>query len=106
MISHSQAATLTLVEYRGCRRRLDECASCGQVRVIAHRGLCDPCTNRYERDGTITQWGYVKADRVADYAWLRRSGELLTVAAARVGVSERTAWRYEAQLKDAAEEAA
>src|SRR5271166_2150819 len=74
------------------------CASCERVRPLITRGLCDSCRHRYEDDGTITDWGYVKADRVQDYAWLRRSGETLAVAASRVGVSERTAWRYEAEL--------
>ena len=79
-----------------CRRRA--CASCQRVRPIITRGLCSTCRHRFEWDGTITDWGYVKADRLEDYAWLRASGESLPVAAARLGVTERTGWRYEAQL--------
>lgn len=75
-----------------------QCASCDQGHPVIMRGLCNPCRHRYERAGTITDWGYVKADRLEDYAWLRRTGELVPVAATRLGVSERTAWRYEMQL--------
>src|ERR1700733_5670202 len=82
----------------GQPRRVAECASCEQVRPIITRGLCSTCRHRFEWDGTITDWGYVKADRLEDYAWLRASGESVPVAAARLGVTERTGWRYEAQL--------
>ena len=97
----ARSSTLTLATVRGARRRVTVCASCEKVRPLITRGLCDPCRHRYEFDGTITDWGYVKADRVQDYAWLRKSGETLPVAASRIGVSERTAWRYEAELRDA-----
>jgi hypothetical protein len=82
----------------GVRRRVTECASCGLERPVHCRGLCRPCQLRHQEDGTAGQFGYVKADRLEDYAWLRASGELLPVAAARLGVTARTAWRYEAQL--------
>ena len=88
------------------RRRVAECASCEQEGPLISRGLCKPCRDRHQWAGTLTSFGYVKADRVADYADLRRDGELLEVAASRIGVSERTAWRYEAGLKDAAGSAA
>lgn len=82
----------------GIRRRVAECASCELERPLYVRGLCRPCHIRHQADGTAGQFGYVKADRLEDYAWLRTSGELLPVVAARLGVTERTAWRYEAEL--------
>ena len=102
MITRSDAGVLALVIYGHCRRRLAGCASCERVRPLVTRGLCDTCRHRYERDGTIGEWGYVKADRVADYARLRLADYPVPVAASRIGVSERTAWRYEAQLRGAA----
>ena len=86
----------------GERRRVAECASCEQIRPLPSRGLCVPCRELHRKAGTEAEFGYVKADRLADYADLRRDGELLEVAAARIGISERTAWRYEAELRDAA----
>jgi hypothetical protein len=82
----------------GCRRRVSECARCGQARPLVYRGLCAACRNRCLRDGTLAGYGYVKADRMADYAALRRRGEGTGAAGARIGVSARTAQRYEAQL--------
>lgn len=93
-----RSCTLTLVTVRESRRRVAECASCERARPLITRGLCDSCRHKYERGGTITEWGYIKTDRLEDYAWLRRSGEPVPVAASRVGVSERTAWRYEGEL--------
>jgi hypothetical protein len=87
----------------GERRRVSECASCEQVSPLICRGLCHPCRDSHLYAGTIEQFGYVKADRLADYDWLTRGcGESLPVAAARIGVSERTAWRYEAEIREAA----
>lgn len=82
-----------------------ECVSCGKTRHLHCRGLCETCRWRYRSDGTITEFGYVKADRIADYAARRRAGASVPVAAARTGVCERTGWRYEAELKDAARSA-
>ena len=79
---------------------MSECASCEHVRPLYYRGLCRPCRDSHRATRTIGQFGYIKADRLTDYAWLTRGcGESLSVAAARIGVSERTAWRYEAELR-------
>ena len=78
--------------------RLDDCADCGRLMPMECRGLCAACRKRNGARGTLGEFGYVKADRVADYAELRRAGVPVPVAAARLGVSERTAWRYEAEL--------
>jgi hypothetical protein len=66
---------------------------------IESRGLCAACRRRNRDRGTLGEFGYVKADRLADYAELRGLGVPVPAAAARLGVSERTAWRYEAELK-------
>ena len=76
----------------------DECASCKKDRPIATRGLCDACRARFRRAGTIDEWGCVRDDRAAAYAALRDDKVSRAAAALRVGVSERTAWRYASQL--------
>lgn len=80
----------------------DECASCHRDMPIATRGLCDMCRHRCRRDHTITQWGEVKADRLAVYAPLRAAGVSVEVAAWEAGVSVRTGYRYEAERAVAA----
>jgi hypothetical protein len=77
----------------------DTCASCHRDRPIATRGLCDACRSRCRRDHTIGGWGQVRADRAAEYAAWRRAGASVTSAAVYAGVSERTGWRYEADLR-------
>jgi hypothetical protein len=72
-----------------------ECVSCGEDRDLCCRGLCGRCRAQARRDGTVDDFGYVKADRLADFTELRRSCSV-AVAAARLGVCERTGWRYEA----------
>jgi hypothetical protein len=88
--------------YAGRRMPVAECARCGQRKPIRARGLCGACSQRSRLDGTISDYGYTRALRLADYAWLRlEAGCTLREAAARVGVSERTALRYEAALREA-----
>lgn len=93
-----RSCTLPLVVAHGERRILAECGSCERVRPLECRGLCHTCREGRRRDGTIGGFGYVKADRVADFARLRMAGAAVAGAAGRVGVSERTGWRYEAEL--------
>lgn len=79
------------------------CADCGRVRPIPSRGLCHGCRHRHQDAGTLAEWGYTREDRIADYAALRRDPEVTpAAAAARIGVSSRTAYRYEAALREAA----
>jgi hypothetical protein len=92
---------LPTVMLYGCRRRVAECARCGHVRPLLERGLCNSCRTRCHDDGTITEFGYVKADRVADFARLRGNGCQVAEAGERIGVSRRTAERYEAELAGA-----
>ena len=106
MMSRSLAGVVALATVRECRRRVAECASCERVRPLISRGLCDTCRARHQENGTIGEYGYVKADRMADFARLRSSGYGVGEAARRIGVSERTGERYEAELKNATRSAA
>jgi hypothetical protein len=65
------------------------------------RGLCNSCGTTCRHDGTIAEYGYTRADRMADYAHRRRNGDTIGLAASRLGISRRTAERYEAKLRDA-----
>jgi hypothetical protein len=65
------------------------------------RGLCGGCKQRHRREGTISEFGYVRAERIAEYAALLDGGLDPAEAAARVGVSRRTGHRYEAALREA-----
>lgn len=78
-----------------------ECSCCGLVGEIETRGLCGACRKRCRRYGTLRAWGQVKADRRREYAAVRALGWSLEYAAWSAGVSVRTAWRYEAELRDA-----
>jgi hypothetical protein len=81
---------------------LRECADCGRPRELVTRGLCMPCRGRCRRAGTIADFGYLKPDRLADYADLR-STHSVVAAARRLGLSERTGWRYEQELREMTE---
>lgn len=85
----------------GERYPVAECARCGLQKPVRGRGLCFGCRSRSVRDGTISEYGYTRADRLADYVKLRRGGLGPARAAARIGVTERTAHRYEAALREA-----
>lgn len=91
----------------GHKMPVAECARCGLPGPIRKRGLCGGCESVTKRDGTYAEYGYVKADRLADYAEmtrLLRGGDLnrteaMRQACARLGISERTGERYERDLK-------
>lgn len=87
-----------LVVLGGAVRRVAGCADCGRTGLIIRRGLCRPCVREHVRDGTITEFGWTRADRLAEYAALRRDGLGVAEASERAGVSCRTGWRYEAAL--------
>lgn len=91
------ASLPTLVVY-GIRRTVSECARCERVRPLFERGLCNSCRAVCRRKGTSAEFGYLKPDRMTDYAYRRRNGDCIALAAERIGVSKRTAERYEAQL--------
>ena len=73
-----------------------ECGRCGQDKTLKARGLCSNCRNRCTADGTLGQYGWVRVNRLAEFSELRERHYPVEVAGARVGVSARTAWRYEA----------
>jgi hypothetical protein len=83
----------------GRRCRVAACASCGEPRVIRRRGLCSTCRHRHTADGTIGDYGWTRADRLAEYAAGRRDGLGVGQAAARAGVSRATGSAYEAALR-------
>ena len=74
------------------------CVSCEQDRPVFSRHMCKPCYQRLWRrdDGSLEQFGWVRADRLAEFGQLRDRQYSVEAAGARVGVSARTAWRYEA----------
>ena len=96
MIAYDQP--LPVVFRWGWNRILAECASCERVQPLRARGLCASCYVTRFRNGTLGEFGYLKADRMADYARLRLNGAAQAEAAKRVGVSRRTGERYEAEL--------
>jgi hypothetical protein len=96
MMARSQP--LPVVFFHGCRRILAECGRCGTVRPLVGRGLCNRCVWDTWADGTRGEYGYVKADRLAEFARYRLAGVGVGEAARRVCVSGRTGWRYEAEL--------
>lgn len=78
-----------------------ECCSCGLDRLLEARGLCSTCRHRAAEDGTLGQYGWVRVNRLAEFRDLRERRYPVEMAGARVGVSGRTAWRYEAALRSA-----
>jgi hypothetical protein len=97
---------LAVVELRGRRWPVAECASCEEVGPIQSRGLCFRCYDHHQADGTLGEYGYVREDRIADYMSLRRAGLTCEEAAARVGVTARTGYRYEREYRQSFEVAA
>jgi len=93
---------VAIVMLWGRRWPVADCIDCGRLRVVASRGLCMSCQTRHVREGDLSEWGYVRADRLAEFADLRRGSVPVTEAAARVGVSARTGQRYERDLRQAA----
>lgn len=85
----------------GDRRAIAECARCGHLRVIRRRGLCFSCIKRCQRDGTLGEYGWLKADRLAVYREARAKGLTVEAAADKASVTKRTGWRYEAALREA-----
>ena len=96
MMSKSWTGPVT-VTY-GVRVRVAECARCERQRAIEARGLCHSCRTTCQANGTIGEYGYVKPDRLEDYAYRRGQGDSPGTAAGRLGISKRTACRYETQL--------
>lgn len=66
------------------------------------RGICVTCWYKSKADGTLDDYprltGY-KEDRLEDYTFMRKFGRSVQEASESVGVSERTGWRYERDLR-------
>ncbi|MBB5431389.1 helix-turn-helix domain-containing protein [Nocardiopsis composta] len=87
-------------------RRTVACACCGAVGPHRGRGLIASCYGRAYEEGTLDRWPTVRRrtarrqgarlrERRAAYLALRTSGMKQAAAAARVGISVKTAYRYE-----------
>lgn len=76
------------------------CARCERVWPMVRRGLCYTCARICRADGTIWDYGYTKADKMADYALARGRGLTVSQAAVQAGVDPRTGQRYEKELAD------
>lgn len=91
----TRAGVLAVVTAYGRRLSVAGCARCGRARVLLGRGLCGACRSKCSRDGTLTDYGYTKADRAAEYAQHRAAGLSIREAAERTGVTYRSGQRYE-----------
>lgn len=94
-------------------RRTITCAcGCARTGPAEGRGLIHPCYQRARATGTLHRWPARQPpaavyqarqprtlDRIADYADLLAWGHTPAQAAARLGVSLRTARRYQAHLR-------
>lgn len=99
-------------------RRIVECVCCGTEGPHIGRGLIQLCHNRHALAGTLELFPlnpesareaaarghetvhYAYQARLEDYAELLSWGESPKKAAARVGISERTARKYDKQLRE------
>lgn len=79
------------------------CDSCGNTAPRGGFDWCIPCYNRWARAGRPDTGPPPRRNgRYEEYAELTREQHYtLRNAAARMGISERTAWRYEARLRAA-----
>ena len=81
--------------------RIIECDSCGEEKPHQAHGWCDPCWKRWIYFGRPDSGPPPRrTGRWEEYAELTREhGYSLKNAAARMGISERTAQRHEARLR-------
>ena len=80
------------------------CLDCGEIGQHHSRRLCTVCYPQRWRSGTLNQFALLTESlpasrRREDFAELRSRRVSVRVAAERIGVSTRTAERYEARLK-------
>ncbi|WP_289009372.1 hypothetical protein [uncultured Thermomonospora sp.] len=76
------------------------CAECGREREHEAHGLCRTCYTRWRRRAALAAGRVPRiAARVQDYAEVRSLGETRETACARLGISVRTAVRYEGLLR-------
>jgi hypothetical protein len=95
------------------QRRTITCVSCGRRGKNRGHRKCSACYNSDTRAASrpwtgpgphgrgVSKGAVIIAGRIEDYAELTREQYYtLPNAAARMGISERTAWRYEARLRE------
>lgn len=80
------------------------CACCGELGEHNGRNLRKECYDRHYHAGTLHQFPKVSTwiptlGRLDDFAELRGRGMSVKKAAAKLGMSSRSGWRYEARLK-------
>jgi len=94
-----------------------ECAQCGQVKIIEGRRLCVVCYTRARRAGTLSAWPMKRGsatyelnmdtpkERARVYRDLTTGPGALSRsrACSVLGITERTAYRYEAWFRSQAE---
>jgi len=82
-------------------RVMAACADCGQVRPIIARRLCRTwCYDRNRRAGTLGRYPTGLAVRLEEYAGLRAAHWGVLEICAALGISLRTARRYDARLRE------
>ncbi|WP_144069894.1 helix-turn-helix domain-containing protein [Nonomuraea indica] len=90
-----------MIDPRKCTEVL--CACCEELGLHGGRGLCHTCYRRHLAAGTLAQYPRLQTwlsaqGRIADFAELRERGLTVREAAEQIGVSLRTAERYQARL--------
>jgi len=85
------------------------CIRCHRVRPHTAHGLCNSCYSTvhypYEPTGTgsggrgVEKSAAALVGRLGDFHQYRRVGRTVVEASRLVGISSRTAWRYEARRK-------
>lgn len=80
------------------------CACCGEMGEHGGRSLRSACWKRHHKAGTLDQFPRLRTwtttlARLADYAELRERRMPIRAAAELLGVTSRTAERYEARIK-------
>lgn len=94
------AGVLGVVRLTGKRLyKIALCADCERPKPIAYRGLCGSCADRHFKDGTIADYGWTRADRLAEYSGLLRQGLTPGEAAERMGICRETAYKYGRALR-------
>lgn len=80
-------------------RPIRVCAGCSRERPHKAHGLCQTCYSRRYHQALADDRESKIAARVQDYAEVRGQGETRETACARLGISVRTAVRYEGLLR-------
>ncbi|MCW2929953.1 MAG: hypothetical protein JWM19_915 [Actinomycetia bacterium] len=90
---------VAIIDSKWRRYKVAECARCGLEKRIKGRGLCPACSSAVTRDGTIGEYGWMRDERLEEFAGHRRHMNI-TRAGAATGISTVTAFRYERLLRE------